>query len=212
MTITDQEVLTEIQGHLIETEDAGATISTGRWTIAEIVGYLNQRQYRLLLETGVLLTRTTIVTIPNQPRHALPQGTIWLRRVLWHAVAGERFELPRADSFQADMAIPDWSINSAPRPRVFMDAELPTLQLQVAPPASDAGVLELLFIELSATLSNTGINFTVPDELVPTCKWGTIADMLSKVGRGQDPARAQIAEGWWQEGVEAVKVMLAGWP
>ena len=56
-----------------------------------------------------------------------------------------------------------------------------------------------------------GVAFDVPDEFVPGIKWGTMADMLSKVGRAQDPARAAFCESRYRQSVEAAKMILNGW-
>jgi hypothetical protein len=79
------------------------------------------------------------------------------------------------------------------------------------PATNSSGILWVLYVALSQTLDGTCVLFTVPDEFVPAIKWGAIADMLGKAGRANDPARAQIAEGLYQEGIEAAKIILSGW-
>lgn len=57
----------------------------------------------------------------------------------------------------------------------------------------------------------TGVAFDLPDEFVPGIKWGTMADMLNKVGRAQDTSRAAFCESRYQQAVEAAKLILNGW-
>ena len=56
-----------------------------------------------------------------------------------------------------------------------------------------------------------GVDLVVPDEWAVCLKYGVMADMLSKLGRGNDPARSQWAEQLYQEGVLSARLTMAGW-
>jgi hypothetical protein len=94
---------------------------------------------------------------------------------------------------------------------MYTESEIPTLQIQVMPAPSDAGILWALFVALSTTLTGLGVNLTVPDEFAPAVKYGTLADMLNKVGRALDRGRAAAAEQRYQEGVAAARLIIQGW-
>lgn len=213
MSITDQQVLNEIQGHLLETQNSGASWSSGHWTASEVITYLNQKQYDFLKRTSLLLSRNTLATTPQEIRQPLPADCILIHRVVWKSALGVYSEVPRGDGFEADHAQGDWPYNTATDniPHLYTDGEIPTLQIQVMPPVNDAGVLQILYVALSTTLSNSGVAFSVPDEFVPTIKWGVVAEMLGKVGRGQDPNRAAWANTQYELGIEAAKLMISGW-
>lgn len=220
MSITDQQVFNEIQAQLLETQNSGASYSSGHWTASEVISYANQRQSEFCKLTGILLSRATLPTVPQINRHPLPTNWITTHRVVFQAapdpqtnIPGEYTEVPRGDGFEADHAAVDWPFNFATDgvPHLYTDGEVPTLQLQVMPATSAIGVLQILYVALPATLTGLGVALTVPDEFVPAIKWGIISDMLGKVGRAQDPVRALWAEAQYQLGVEAAKVMLAGW-
>ena len=85
MAVTDTTIVTEMQDSLGEPEIA-ATWTSGHWTAAEVIAYLNQRQYQFLRETGVILTRGTIAANPNTLRHTLPADWVATRRVAWSTV------------------------------------------------------------------------------------------------------------------------------
>lgn len=152
-------------------------------------------------------------------------------------------ELPRSDEWDADYGDPTWSNTSTPQPLVYMDEELPSLEIQIAPVPTNAGTVEVLYVynstspvagdtmridefarrpDTNITAADrtrfTGVGFSIPsggfilpDEFIPALKWGVMADMLSKVGRGQDLQRAAYCESRYQEGVEAAAIILAGW-
>jgi hypothetical protein len=156
-------------------------------------------------------------------------------------------ELPRSDSWDADYAEQDWNTVTKIMPEVYMDQELPSLEVIIAPVPTNNGYPEILYVyqdpmELTALNSTLRIDefapyprvagmpiqdryrwtsvglslpirftLTTPNDFTPAIKYGVLADMLSKVGRGQDLTRAAYCESRYQEGVEAAKIMLSGW-
>jgi hypothetical protein len=204
-------MLNEVQGALIEPENSGASWASGFWTSDEVIGEMNDHQREFLLATLCLMTPATLVTIPNVLRHPLPQDWIITYDVQWHTSANVWKELPRSDSFEVDLMLTNWDYETQPQPDWSSDGDQATLTMQVMPAANDNGVLEIIYVACSATLSNSGIAFDVPDEFTPAIKWGVISNMLSKVGRGIDPQRAAYAQQRWLEGIEAAKVMLRGY-
>lgn len=207
----DTEVLNEIQYYVLETPDDGATLTSDLWTVAEVIGYLNQRQREFLKDTCVLYKRADLATVPGEMRHTLPDGTIFVQHVTFRTAADVYTELRRVDLWQLDTLLPDWETVTDSVPRWFLDSEVPTMTLGTAPATMTAGVLEALYVGITAALSNTGVSFEVPDECVPAIMWGVVADMLSKEGRGQDVKRAAIAQARYMEGREMTKLLLTGW-
>ena len=181
--------------------------------MAEVISYLNQRKRDFLKQTEVKLERTDIPTPAGNRRHDLPQGWVSTRRVVWKGNdpnARTFHGLSRVDMWALDNASSDWERTTDDKPRIFTDADTPTLTLQTAPATTSAGVLEVLYVSLGALLSNTGVALDVPNELSPAIKWGAVADMLGKVGRAHDPQRAQLAESRYQLGVQAARLLVGG--
>lgn len=211
MPLTDQHVLAEIQYHLLEPADDGATWPSGLWSVAELTAALNQRQIRFLQETGVVLSRSTVNTIPNTHTHDLPSDWLVTRRVAWQGLDGTYRELPPADGWSADHADRTWQYNTAVRPRIYMETDTPTVRIRLAPAAFDGGLLHILYVAVPTALSNTGVAWTAPDECVAGIKWGVLADLLLKDGPAYDPDRAGYCEQRFAEAVEATQWLLRGW-
>lgn len=213
MAITDQTVLNEIQGHLVEPQDNGATWASGHWTVSEVIGHLNNIQYDFLKRTQILLKRGSLATLPEVFRHDLPVDLISIHRVVWKSADTPAVytEVPRSDGWEADHTTLDWPYEFAQVPKGYTDGELPSLQIETFPAVNVAGQLQVLYSYLSTLLTGLGVNFTVPDEFVPCIKWGVMADMLGKVGRGHDPQRAEYCSQRYEEGIEAAEIMLSGW-
>jgi len=212
MATTDQQVLNEIQHHLIETANNGASWVSGLWTVAELTGYLNQRQRRLVRELALIYERDTLALGADTATATLDEDVIDLVFLWWkNNASGVYTPLQRADTHGQDTALSSWRSTSATTPQTYNATELASLTLRVAPPSSAAGTLEFLYVGLTTALANTGVAFAVPDVCVSCIKWGVIADMLSKEGRGQDLIRAMLAESRYVEGREAIRLILDGW-
>lgn len=210
MSLTDQAILTELQYHLIEPPDLGATWPSGLWTFVEVVGYLNQRQNRFLKETALLYSQLPIVVTAGSSEIDLPDVWIATARVSWDD-GTTISNIPIASVWEADHGYPGWEGTTASRPKLYSDVDADgTLRARLMPPPTADGIVTLLCIALSATLDGAGEIWTVPYEFVPSIKWGVLADMLNKVSRAMD-VRAAYCEMRFNEGVEAAKLMLEGW-
>lgn len=212
MAITDQKVLGELQDIMVEPNDGGLTWPSGLWTTAEVLGYLNERQRWFLQVTQAILSRSTQGIVPAVPRQTLPQTWIATRRIAFLPVgAGQTYQaLSPGDQFEMDQFTPTWATSPATRPTLYSDADPQTLEVVMLPPSIGNGTLHLLLVSQPTPLTGLGVAFSVPDEFVPTIKWGTASDMWSKVGRAQDAIRAKVAEDLWDTGLETAKALMGG--
>jgi hypothetical protein len=115
---------------------------------------------------------------------------------------------------ELDLIAANWPGATTPTaPRGWYEVDGNTLTTYLAPIPTDAGSgLERYYVALGTDLTAAGINFTVPDELVPTVKYGVLADLLSKVGPTQNLPLAARCEARWQEGYEIAKLIAQeGW-
>lgn len=207
MAFTELQILNQIQYHTLEPPDSGATWPSGMWTQAEVVRYLNQRQDRLLRDTHLQVGLVDITVTQGDNLYDLPDDWIRTIRVVWMPDSGGSVELTSGDSWEADHGIPTWTYVEGP-PKLYY--EEPTLNIRIAPLPDEAGALQVYYVPIGAQFDGTGEIFTVPDEFVPTVKYGALADMLGKVGRGMDP-RAEYCNQRYALGVEVANMLLTGW-
>ena len=220
--ITLGDVLGEILDALLEPRSAldqtfvsGTVVLTditsGLWTVTELTSYLEERRSEFLSATEVVYRRVGLVTIPQQQRHSLPNDWVVTRRVSFRTAANDRTRLHRVDEWEMDQGLATWQ-KDAGKPRFWMDAQIPRGLIQTAPASISSGQLEVLMVgKGQTTFQGLSDTFGVPNEFVPSIKWGAIAMALGKLGRGHDPERATYAEARYQEGVEAAKMLLDGW-
>lgn len=209
MSFTDQQVLQQIQYTVIEPPDLGATWPSGLWTKDEVIRYLNQRQNRLLKDTHLEVGIADIPGVIGTSEYNMPFDWIATIRMVWTPTGGSAVELCNSDTWEADHGIPTWS-NTNGTPKIFVDYLGATLRINIAPSPDVNGTFQIYFVPIAVDLDGTGELFTIPDEFVPYVKYGALADMLEKVGRGQDP-RAEYCEKRYQMGIEIANMLLNGW-
>lgn len=201
------EVFDEIQFHLLEVADFGASMGSALWTITEVINYINLRTYRFYLETGLLQKRAQIPVAANSDEIDLPTDLIDIKRIAW-VRAGLTTELPRADLEQVDAWIPDWESVTATDPVVYSQAPEPSLSVRLAPTVSLAGVLDLTYVARPDAVTNDCSIFPLPDEWVPFVKYGVLADMWAKEGECNDPERSAYCEQRYHDGIDLARLLL----
>jgi hypothetical protein len=209
VSVTDADQLTEIQATLQE----DSTFSNGLWSLAEVLGYFNYRQYRFLVETKIIAAQVTIGWTPGVAQQPLPVDWIATIGAVWHDFAsGEYTTLPHSDYFGMDHVLGPLGANTVGYPQAYRETDTTeTLTGAVSPAPAAPGELSLLYVSLSEILDGQGQIFDVPDDWVPYLKYGVYADMLGKSGRGQDLLRARYAEQRYQEGIVLAQSLLQGW-
>lgn len=212
MSTIDQALFSNVQFALIEPPNGGQSWPSGLWTRDEVIGAANQRQDRLLHDTLLLVSVSSLLpVIIGQHRVDLP--TNWLRTVsvVWRGNDGTVRELLRSDSYELDHALSTWESTNATYPLVYSEFETPNLQIQIGPAPTVAGNLDLLFVPNGTEMNGNGVSLVVPDELEHGVRYGMLSDLLSKDGRGKDAARAQYCENRFDLAVELTRIVLKGW-
>lgn len=204
-TVTDADVLASVQDALME-----SVTQTEMFSTSEILSAMQRRRDQLLTETGCVLTRSLVPNIGNPSgRAALPQSVIDVRRSAWDtvvaAVVTATDPMFRVDELQLDYGIASWETQPG-TPLYFSTILTPPITLQIAPPPSQVGQLDLLTVNSGATLTGAGVVLGIPDDFAWVVKWGTIADLLGKDGQARDPDRSTYAEMRWRQGVELCRI------
>jgi hypothetical protein len=208
-SITDRQLIAEIQYHLLEPADPTTWTGTTMFTLDDLTNSLQRRRNQFLSETGAVLTHSSQVVAPAPiGREALADTFIDVRRVAWKAAAPKTDVIPlwRADEWAYNAYQPGWSVNPA-TPVSYTQIGTPPLQLQLSPVPIDAGEIDILSVQTGAdfTPSASATLLGIPDNLAWVLKWGTLADLFSKDGEARDNGRATYCEQRWQEGCELAR-------
>lgn len=206
MTLTDLDLVTDIQYALMETVGV-PWAGTEQFTLDDFTKAIQRRRDQFLAETGAVLTRSVIPAAPPPDgRVALSDAIIDVRRAAWVGADGIVAPLYRSDELQADYGMSGWSINPA-TPSLYSTIVSPPLTVQLMPVPLDVGQLDLLTVNAGATLDPTiPVLLGIPDDFAWVVKWGAIADLLGRDGIARDPDRAAYGEARWRQGVELARI------
>lgn len=88
LAVTDTYMLNDIIYRVLENgaADAAGTLLTSMFSVQQIVDCMNRVQQDFLLQTGMVLTRTTIPGQVNVNQYPMPSNSIRPRRVTWQDV------------------------------------------------------------------------------------------------------------------------------
>jgi hypothetical protein len=209
-TATDTEVIVAVQHHLMEPAPGTSWTGTEQFSYDDVLQALARRRNRLLLETGCVLTDLEIDTdSPPVGDLVLPDTVIDVRRAAWRTPEGVYRNLRQQDTSTTRSYTPRWSYNAGTALSYIRSSE-PHVSIRFAPPSIDAGRVRLILAHAKPSLNGQGNLLEIPDDAVPTLKWGVIADLLSSED-GPGSELAKYAEDRWMEGVEMLKQASAIW-
>lgn len=215
-TVTDAALVTTLEYHLLEPPTPTAWTGSQQFTLTDLVAALQRRRDQFLLETGMVQTHSTGVIVPaSGGRFSLSENVITVRRVAFLNGSGTVTPLHREDVWAFNHFASGWVQRPGRAPLVplgYSVGEVPPLTVQIVPPPSDMGTLDLVTVNRGAVLNPvTPVLLGVPDDWTWVVKFGALADLLSKDGLASDPSRAAYCEQRWQQGVELAKLASVVW-
>jgi hypothetical protein len=208
--VIDQALLTELQYALLEPPDGGASWPSEVWTRDDILDALDASLRMLLRDTLLVVTRVEIPVLANALTVALPADWIATGMLVWRATDTSRTPLGPTSSVEGDLALPGWETVPG-LPVGYADLGGATLTLQLVPTPLAAGTVELLYIARPAFVTGEGGTLPVPDEFASGVKYATLSQLLSQVGRLQDPERAKYCDRRYQITTIAAQILMGGW-
>lgn len=208
-TVTNWDLVTDMQYALLEPAAAGGTwTGTDQFTLDQLSTAIQRRRDQFLRETGAVLTRSVSASAvpPASGRFALDEAILQVRRAGWRRTATMwLIPLRRSDEWAGNYFRPTWPTSTLP-PYAYSTSVTPPLELQLMPPDTLAGSLDLITVNKGATVNPlASAVLGIPDDWCWVVKFGALADLLQGDGLALDPARAQYCEQRWQQGLEMAK-------
>jgi len=207
-TITDRDLITEIEMHLQEPLNSSAWSGTEQFTFEQIVEALQKRLNLFLQETGVVQDIITIPgPVPPSNTIQLPQNVMDIRRAIWRDSEGVEYLLWPEDPLTLNTMSIGWTLNPG-IPSGFIKSNLPPLILRLTPAPLNTGEISMLLASSGPTLAPelAATILGIPDDLAWIIKYGALADILTADGPGQDVNRAQYFETRWADGLKIARV------
>lgn len=208
-TLTSENLVTDIQHALTEAPNGlngGVWAGTDQFNLDQITTAIQRRRDQFLRETGAVLTRTeTVVGAPAASgRLDLDEAVLNVRRAAWTNTANATlYPLLRTDEWAANNYNPPWPQSTQP-PTAYSVSVTPPITIQLIPPPSGAGTLDVVSIDSGVAIPTTpSAVLGIPNDFVWVLKYGVLADLLSGDGLALDPSRQQYCESRWAQGIAA---------
>jgi hypothetical protein len=204
-TMTIRDVVAEMQIMFMEPVSPTAWTGTDMFTLDQLVQAVQRRHDQFLLETAVTIDRIypVVGAISLEGRMDLPQTVADVRRVSWVDNGTlDRTQLWRRDEWGARSQQFNWTLTPSDPPTGYSMSLTPPLGIQLIPPPSNAGHLDVLAVLNGPTL-DTALNtlISIPDDYVWALKYGAMADLLGQEGQARDHSRTKYCEERWKQGV-----------
>jgi len=208
-TLTDTDVYTLIEYHLIEPSTGSTWSGTDQFSIDDLAQACSRRRNEILQVAACNLAEFTLPITPNTSTAALEDLILAVRRVRWVPAAGQGspVTIQRGDSrtfqyFTANYGQTygnplRWDVIGSP-PQTL------TLDTLVNVPSS----IQALCIEGGDDFDPpTASPLLMPDDWMWVLKFGAMADILSKEQEGKDVERAAYCRQRYTEGLRLMAFM-----
>ncbi len=187
-----------------------APLLTNMFSKQEIIDSMDRVQQAFLLDTGMIVTRTSIVGQVGKNRYDVPTDSIRPRRLTWNDSSDLQTRvLTQVDTWELDTGATNWP-SDRDIPIAWHENVLPQQTIAVAKTPLNAGTIGLLYVQLAAAITGAGVALVIPDDWTPYILYGTLAELLSSDGPSFDPVRANYCSTRYQEGVELALLVLGG--
>lgn len=204
-TVTLQTLVQEIQFHLLEAPNGiGGAGMSGQVKIQSILNAVARARNRFVIDSSLPLVHVNALgPTGGLGKCDLDPSVVYVHRAGWQDAGGRWANLWRQDEWAFDKSNPSWITN--PRmPVAFSQAVNSPLTLQLYPPPSNAGQLELVTANSTTLdLTNPATNINFPDEWVHGIKYAALNDLFG-TGMIFDPLRAQYCETRYQQAVSGI--------
>ncbi len=203
---TTQDIALTIQSQLLEPDSTSTWNGTEQFDITAIEAAIERRINQFLLETGLMQTSSLQIVTAGNGRVVLDDSTLDVNLAYWIDLDDSSNPLYRGEVKGFNSYSYGWSLNGS-RPLAFSLVTEPALLMQLAPRPIDNGILNLVSVEASSTISiSSDTVIPLPKDLWWIIKWGAMADLLGETGMANDAVRAEYCKMRWDDGVQLAKL------
>lgn len=209
-TVTQYDLITIIENHLLEPPTPAAWTGSAQFSLQDILSALQRRQDDTLGTTGCTVSRGT-VNAAIGVRTALADSVIDIRRIAWLPTTGFGYtnKILRQSDMWANRAFDPYYTTSAQEPpSTWMQNTEPPPSFDVDRVPPVAGSYDVLSINAGGEWIEAQDNtLSVPDDWTWVFKWGALMDLLSRESNAKDAVRAEYCKARYQEGLALLEAM-----
>jgi len=187
---------------LMTQEDA--TFSSGFWTEAEIIDYINDVEKDFFDRTGCFKRIDTVGATAGDRVFLEPTDSMSIDRITFNQVP-----LHRTDRWALDMENRNWKNEPSGVPKQYHQDLLLTKRFEVDKDVGPVGQnFTLIYTILPATLTSSGDLLNITPAFFHYVLYGVLEKMLGKQGEGQDLAREKYCHARYEAGVGIVLTLM----
>lgn len=209
-TVTQYEIITQIENHLLEPPTPDAWTGSQQFSLQDILTALQRRQDDTLGTAGCTISRST----PSANvgiRTILPDSVIDIRRVAWLPVAGQgyRNKILRQSDMWANRAFDTGYTTAAQAPpSTWMQNTEPPPSFDVDRVPPVPGQWDVLSVNAGGNwVAGADALVSAPDDWTWVFKWGALMDLLSRESNAKDVLRAEYCKARYMEGLALLEIM-----
>lgn len=180
------------------------TFSSGFWTEAEIIDYINDVQKDFFDRTGCFKRIDTVGATSGDRVFAEPTDSMSIDRITFN-----RKPLHRTDRWQLDMEDRDWKNQPAGVPKQYHQDLLLTKRFEVDRDVGPVGQdFTLIYTILPATVTSATDLLDISPAFFHYVLYGVLEKMLGKQGEGQDLELERYCNARYEAGIAIVSSMM----
>lgn len=205
-TVTDSEIYTLMQYHLLEPPTGGAWTGTTQFTMAMLQGALQRRSDEIIQLSGSNLTQLEPINLMPLVRTVpLDDTVLEPRRTRYLPIApGFGYVLARDDHWAWDRFEP-YHAQTPGTPVSWGVIEGPPLTLALDFPPDVPALLDVIALMSGPTFAPpVSTVMAIPDDWTWVAKWGALADLLGQESETTDNPRAQFCQQRYLDGLKAM--------
>ncbi len=206
-TLTDNDVYTLIEYHLLEPPTGSTWTGTNQFNITDLAQAMSRRRNEILQSSACNMVESTLALTPGTPTAQVTDLVLDERRCRWVPVTGSPVTLQRGDSRTFQYFTPNyrqttqpplrWDVIGSPPQTITLDANIPS-----------PSALQTLGIQGGADFTpGTNTPLLMPDDWMWVLKFGAMADIFSMEQEGKDLARAVYCRQRYEEGLKLMREM-----
>jgi hypothetical protein len=205
-TVTDTELYTSMEYHLLEPPTGGIWAGTPQFSMSDLAFAVARCRDEAIQGAFCYQTSQIVPSLPMTRSVVLDDSWLEVTRAQWVPASGVPITLVRTDDTALNYYQPDYRQTAAGDPSQYNVASLPPLVLEVDVPPAEVGVYDLLVLDSGGSLTPpTDSLIHIPDDNAWTLKWGALADLLDRESEATDRMRAQWCRQRYTEGLQLLQ-------
>lgn len=206
-TLTDTDIYTSIEYHLLEPPTGSTWSGTNQFNITDLAQACSRRRNEILQAAACNMAESPIAMAPNTSQVQLADSFLDVRRCRWVPAIGSPQTLQRGDALSFQRFTPQWPQTTG-NPLRWDVLGSPPETLQLDTKVNAPSNLQVLGMMAGADFAPPTSNpLLMPDDWSWVLKWGALADVLSMEQEGKDLERAVYCRQRYEEGLKLMTAL-----